>query len=199
MESITIKCWYCGREMSVDAMATSYRCESCGRRVDVLAQAAYQRGLNFYQAGQELRAKLRPTRTKRVYEMLTAENIQLYQQAYSALEYAFQSDLAEEQRHEGIAMMADMSRLFAERGMNSFAVASYWARLMNQVEIRLIQAALDARLADPANQGWLNGLRRWFWRTRSRQLAAALARLEAQINQLEALIGFIEPPRVRRT
>lgn len=172
-------------------------CEGCRQSFSLAAQRAYLRGRERFVEGQEHWAKTRDRRRRTCSRVMEQGALDLFGQAYSALQEAFRHDLAAGQRLAGIEMMAEITRLFVERTMVSGLEARYWAQLLVQQTAWLEVGAIDARLASGRLRGPLGWLWRCRWRVRRWQLAKALARLEGQLRQMEQLIGFVDPPHVR--
>jgi hypothetical protein len=137
-----------------------------------------------------------PSRRSRIaYAKQAYDVTQLYIESYTALQEAFQSNLAASQRYKAIEMMATISILFSQTNLVSPLEASYWTSLVvEQVNHKELNE-LTAKLSQPPS-GIYGRLFRWRLLLRRRQLAKALLRVEQRIDVLEQNIAFITPPRV---
>jgi len=189
-------CPYCSLTLDVPETVTWHRCERCGRLVNASAQRAYWRAQCHYAFAQE--AELTPLSPKRPYvqrNLKDAMGLEAFQQAHSALELAFQADLPEEARSEGIAVMAEITQILSKRQMLSPLEASYWVKVLIERNALQEQSEIDARLSPPARG---NPLQRLRWRLRRRQLRNGLLKLRHEISDLEETIAFVEVPHARR-
>ncbi|NLD73697.1 MAG: hypothetical protein GX649_13405 [Chloroflexi bacterium] len=194
MTPTEITCPYCNVPGDAADGVTWHRCEACGRLLSAAAQRAYARGHAHYEEALEGElTPLNPKRPGRVRERADAATIQAYQQAHSSLELAFQSDLPESQRSEGLLAMAEITQVLAKRDLLSPLEANYWVKVLVEHNTLAEQADLAAKLAE-ADAG---PLRRWRWQLRQRQLAKALTTLRREIADLEETIAFVEPPHAR--
>jgi len=124
---------------------------------------------------------------------LPTEIIRAYQQAYAGLSIALRQELTDSQRLASYKMMAEITRQFAPRAMVSQLEAEYWVKLAVELTARL---ELDEIEAMPAElTGAAAGLLRLRQRLRRRKLTKALAKLRVQIQELQRVIGFLDPLR----
>ena len=208
-----IECPYCQTELEIppgvdiNDKEEWITCENCQHKLNVLAQQAYMRGRTLYlSVRDEVAGVPAPQRAGSIFKpapktrQISIENdiIRTCQQAYSGFQVAFQFELPEEQREDGIEMMAEMTRLFLYRERISPLEASYWTKLMIEQTARQEYEELGQKLAEPQKRRFLGFLRRLRWHLRYRQLAKALVKLDEQIKDIERLIGFSSPPRARR-
>jgi chitinase len=121
----------------------------------------------------------------------------LFLEAYSSIQLAFRSELAEIQRSVGVEMMANMAAEFIRRSMISPMEQSYWATLLVLQNVQTEYDQLKLDLSAPGGAlAWIKRLR---WRTRQNQLRAALVELERRLAAIERQIDFVEVPRARKT
>jgi hypothetical protein len=173
-------------------------CPKCMFTINILPQCAYIRGLGAFSEGQEIVMKVSPKKRMRnpyLHELQVAAD--LYMQAYSALQQAFQGELGESQRRLAIEMMASISQLFLQYNMISGLEANYWHLIMVEKTTRQEVEKIDKKLAKPIPLGSLNILR-LRWQIRKKQLNKSLTMIDQKIRKLEHDIGFLEPPQVRR-
>jgi hypothetical protein len=165
--------------------------------LQVPAQRAFARGLRSFEEGQQaLEAALKSKRRSH-YERDSSAAVRSLQRAHSALMEAFRYELPDPQREHAVEMMAEISRLFAQRGIISPSETSYWARVALEQNCLRELDALYARLESPGRGvrgrlAWVHG------RLRRHQLTSALARVEGQLAMLEQIIAFADPPHARR-
>ena len=193
-----VMCAQCGFEFGGEGEAWPSVCPHCGRDIDLEAQFAYCRGRDAFIAGQDLLIALTPKmRRKNITTSFEMEGLQFYSQAYSALQRAFQGQLAESQRRLAIEMTAAMVLVFQTHGSISPFESSYWTTLMVDLTTQLDILEVRERLRKLPT-GLSGAVPRWRWRLRLRQLERALIELDTKIKTLEQNIGFVEPPRARR-
>jgi hypothetical protein len=194
MAETDLTCPYCGAANSGAEAVVWHRCEQCMRLFSAAAQRAYARGMEHWEEAQEGElTPLNPRHPRPRREAGDRETLQAYQQAHSALELAFQSDLPEEQRHEGLLAMAEIGQVLARRDLLSPLEAHYWVKVLMEHNALRERAELDGRLAEPGG----GALLRLRWRLRRDQLRRALAKLAREVADLEETIGFVEPPHAR--
>jgi hypothetical protein len=197
-ELAPLVCPACATEVAMDTDSWPENCPNCNRPFDLRAQFAFCRGRDAFIAGQELIIHIAPTRREK--NMTTSdemEGVQYYIQGYTALQQAFQGELAESQRQLGIEMVAAMVRVFQQHGMVSPLEAAYWSYLMVEMISQLECETLAEKLANP-RRGIIGAVLRWRWQTRKTQLEKALAQIDAKVRLLERQIKFVEKPRARR-
>jgi hypothetical protein len=194
MTDTDLTCPYCSAPNAAEDQATWHRCTQCNRIFSAAAQRAYARGMEHLAdaEGGDL-TPIDPRRPRPRRESGDMATLQSYQQAHSALELAFQSDLPEEQRHEGLLAMAEVAQVLARRDLLAPLEAHYWVKVLMEHNTRRERADLEARLAEPGG----GSLRRLRWRLRRDQLRRALDKLDREIADLEETIAFVEPPHAR--
>lgn len=197
MAATAIECPYCEQELLIPEDSLWYTCPHCQHGLNARAQRAYARGREWFFSEQEAGAGLYGVRRRGYCQPEEVKVLRAFQRAHSALQEALRIGLAESQREAAVEMMAEITRLFAHRQMISGLEARYWAQLVVEQNSWREYGALEQRLAQPRKGGLLSFLRHWRWQLRRRQLARALSGLDRQIQQLEEMIGFVDPPRAR--
>ena len=192
-------CPQCNEEFDITVGQLEYTCEKCGNQVaNMQAQFAYSRGYDAFFVGQRVYMDRPPNRrSAQAYTEQTREVIQLFSEAYSGIQEAMQSILADSQRYKAIEMMASISTLFMQSGLVSPLEANYWTSLMVEQVNRKEFEELAQKISQP-KPGILGTLARLNWRRRKRQLERALARGERRLQLIEQNMAFVTPPRVRR-
>lgn len=198
MAATAIECPYCEQELLIPEDSLWYTCQHCHHGLNARAQRAYARGRECFFGEQEASAGLYGGRRRDHLQPEEVGVLRAFQRAHSALQEALRMGLAERQREASVEMMAEITRLFAQRQMTSGVEAKYWAQLVVEQNAQREYEELEARLAEPRRGGLLGLLRRWRRQLRRRQLARALVALDKQIQQIEDMIGFVDPPRARR-
>jgi hypothetical protein len=193
-------CLICNEEFELAEGLLEHTCEHCGNPIgNMQAQFTYSRGYDAFFAGQRVYMEIPPKRRSAMaYAAQAQETTQLYSEAYTALQEAFQSNLADSQRYKAIEMMASISSLFMQTGLVSPLEAGYWTSLMVEQVNRKEYEELVQKLSQP-KPGFLASLVRLNWHRRKRILAKALARQERRIQLIEQNIAFVTPPRVRKS
>jgi hypothetical protein len=162
------------------------------------AQFAYSRGYDAFFAGQRVYMEIPPKRRSSLaYAEQAQEGTKLFTEAYTAIQEAFQDNLAESQRYKAIEIMASISNLFMQTNLISPLEAHYWTSLMIAQVNRKEYDELNQNLSQPTS-GILARLARLNQRRRKRQLEKGLGRLEKKILNIEHYIAFATPPRVRK-
>lgn len=198
MTATADECPYCRAELPIPDEGDRCRCSQCGCELDARVQRLFRRACERFSEGQAVWLGLLGRTTRPHYAPQARAVFGAYQQAHSALLEAFQCELPPSQRETGIEMMAEVVQVFQQRGMVSGLEARYWTRLVVEQNARRECEAIADKLVQP-RRGCLWGLLgRWRWRLRRWQLGRALRMLDREIRQIEALIGFVEPPRTRR-
>jgi hypothetical protein len=123
------------------------------------------------------------------------EAMENFIEAYTALQVAFKSELAEPQRSLGVEIMAVMAGEFMKRNMVSVLEMSYWSSVLIEQNSQIEFDQLKEKLNRPA--GGLGFLLRLRWRSRQKQLVKALIELDRKLNAFEKQIQFIDRPRAR--
>jgi DNA-directed RNA polymerase subunit RPC12/RpoP len=192
-------CPRCNQEFDLAEGQWEYTCQTCGNPVDNMqAQFAYSRGYDAFFAGQLVFMEIPPSRRSHLaYAEQANEATQLLTEAYTAIQEAFQSNLAESQRYKAIEMMASIANLFMQTGLVSPLEANYWTSLMIEQVNRKECDELNQKLAQPT-PGVFGLLKRLNMLRRRHQLERALPRLTKKINLIEQNIAFVSPPRVRK-
>ena len=198
-EPAPLVCPQCNLEFDIADGQLEFTCQHCGSRVENMqAQFAYSRGYDAFFAGQRVFMAIPPKRrSSRAYAEQTHEGTQLYTEAYSAIQVAFQANLAESQRDKAIEIMASIAHLFMQTGLVSPLEANYWTSLMVEQVNRKEYDELNLKLSQPTT-GIFSLLAQLNQRRRKRLLEKALGRLEKKILSIEQYIAFVTPPRVRK-
>ena len=192
-------CPRCNQEFEYIEGQVQYSCTKCGNSIDnIQAQFAYSRGYDAFFTGQLAYMEIPPNRrSRRAYAQQAHDVMQIFSEAYSAIQVAFQSNLAESQRYKAIEIMASIAVLFMQIDLISPMEANYWTSLMMEQVNHKEWVELSEKLSQPSS-GLLNFLARLRWHSRKRQLEKALVRVEKKIHLLEQNIAFITPPHVRK-
>lgn len=193
MTELLLTCPNCEAELRLPPGAHQVTCDQCQARLHVEAQFAYARGLAAFEEGQEIMGRVSPRRRRMFNHPDDRQAMDLFKEAYSALQYAFEGYLQEDQRQLGVEMMASMGREFAARLMVSELEASYWSMLMVELTAQNEYDSLQEKLSRPA----AHPLMRLRWNLRRSQLRRKLAELGQKIDKLERQIAFIEIPHAR--
>jgi hypothetical protein len=194
-----VGCPHCGESFAPPDDGPWQRCPRCGRDISADAQQAFQRASQLVSSALEATQMVGRVRLKGRAQREPHERSALfaYQRAHSALETAFQHELPEDLRVEGIALMVEITRYFGTQGMISPVEAGYWTKVLVEQNALTESADLDRRIQESGSGGTLASLARLRWRSRKRQLTRALASLDQQIRELEQIIAFVNPPRAR--
>ena len=192
-------CPRCDQEFDIPKGQWEHTCQHCGNRIENMqAQFAYSRGYDAFFAGQRVYMIIPPKRRSSLtYAKQAQEVTQLYTEAYSALQEAFQANLAESQRYKAIEIMASIAHLFMQTSLISPLEANYWTSLMIEQVNRKDYVELNQKLSQPTS-GIFGSLARLNRRRRKRELEIGLRRLEKKILSIEQNIAFATPPRVRK-
>jgi len=188
-------CPYCDVELHLPDNVWYYTCDHCGKHLDLKSQFAYLRGLDSFREGQDILEKLNPKKHRSLTSEQDRSAMELFRQAYSSLQVAFQTDLEEFQRTLGVEMMTSMAHEFMKRNMISPLEVNFWNSLMIE-QTAQNEYGLLKRKIDQAD-GTLAFFKRWRWRSRQKELLKALAELAEKIKTLEKQIEFIDIPRAR--
>lgn len=193
-------CPLCDQEFDYAEGQREYTCAYCGNRVENMhAQFAYSRGYDAYFAGQRILIDIPPNRrSSRAYAAQTQETTKLFTEAYSALQEAFQSQLAESQRVKSIEIMASIAHLFMQTSLISPLEAYYWTSLMIEQVNRKELEDITLKISQPIS-GFFDILARLNCYRRRHQLQRGLTKVNQKINQIEQNINFVTPPKVRNT
>jgi hypothetical protein len=196
MEEPPFICPYCETEIVLPDDVWYYPCDHCGKWLDLKSQFAYLRGLDAFKEGQEIMQAVNPKKRRLYYNSRDQAALNLFIEAYSSLQVAFQADLEESQRFVAVEMMTSMSNEFMKRNMVSLFEGTYWNSLMieqtAQNEYNLLKQKLQ-KLESP-----LRFIQRWRWTARLSQLLKSLEQLDSKIKSLEKSIEFVDIPRARK-
>jgi hypothetical protein len=131
------------------------------------------------------------TRNNATYKQV----MDLFVEAYSALQIAFTGKLVEVQRQVGVEMMASMSAEFSMLNMVSPLEVHYWGMVRNE---QMAQMEID-RLKSNLNRSDLtpNLVARLHSAIRIRQLKKKLAETSEKLKLIEDQIEFVDAPRAR--
>jgi hypothetical protein len=192
-------CPKCAEQIEPVADGASLNCYRCGHRIDTPAQLAFLRGQAAYYSGsfgltQRKRDKKRPDSSAE-----DGATVRQYMLAYSALQEAFQGELAESQRRAGIRMMAAVSQEFQQKTLISPLESGYWVALLMEVRVEEDLAEVRAKLADSQANNLAEHLARFRLWLKNRRLEAQLKQLDQKIRLIELGIEFATPPRARKT
>ena len=188
-------CPYCDVELHLPDEVWYYTCDHCGKHLDLKSQFAYLRGLDAFREGQDILDRLNPKKHRKLTDQQDRAAIELFRQAYSSLQVAFQVELENFQRTLGVEMMTSMAHEFMKRKMVSPLEANYWNSLMVEQTAQNEYDLLKEKLAKTS--GSLGTLKRWRWHSRQKQLLKALEQLAKKIRLLEMQIEFVQIPRAR--
>jgi hypothetical protein len=195
MEDSPFFCPYCEIELHLPDDVWYYTCDSCGTRLDLKSQFAFLRGLDAFREGQDIMEKVSPRKRRTSFNSLDQSAMELFKQAYSSLQVAFQANLEEGQRSLGVEMMNSMAQEFMKRSMISPLELTYWNTLMVEQTSRNEFDSLSEKLSQPG--GKLTFLARWRWKMRQKQLRDALFQIDNKLKLLEKQIEFIDIPKAR--
>lgn len=195
MSDHPFECPYCETEIQVPESEWYITCPRCGRRLNLESQFAYLRGVDAFTEGQEIMNRISPRKRRLASNPRDQEAMELFIEAYTALQVAFKAELAEVQRVLGVKMMAAMSGEFMKRDMVSSLEMSYWSSALIEQNSQEEFDELKEKLGRPGSG--LGLLLRMRWRMRKNQLAKALVQLDQRLNAFERQIQFVDPPRAR--
>ena len=197
MSDFLLKCPSCARELQPPLDVWYYTCEYCRESLDLKSQYAFLRGLEAFDEGQAIMQEKGPrkARNKTRQNAVYRQSLDLFTEAYSSLQVAFQGSLGEVQRQVGIEMMSSMAAEFMKMNMISPLEMSYWNSIMNE---HVAQSEIDQikeRLTRP--MGTFAPLIRLRWRMRLNQLKKKLVEIDERIVRIERQIAFVQIPRAR--
>ncbi|HEY3291577.1 MAG TPA: hypothetical protein VGK87_15710, partial [Anaerolineae bacterium] len=115
MAPIPFQCPHCRHDLLIPDDVWHYNCDFCREKLDLKSQFAFLRGMQAFDEGQDLMVGKGPrkprskTRNNATYKQV----IDLFVEAYSALQIAFTGKLVDVQRQVGVEMMASMSAEFS--------------------------------------------------------------------------------------
>ena len=195
MSDLPFLCPYCDTEIQIPDNAWYVPCPHCGRRLNLESQFAYLRGVDAFAEGQEIMVKISPRSRRIPNNPKDRQAVDLFIEAYTAMQVAFKAELAEMQRSLGVEMMANMAGEFMKRNMVSPLEMSYWTSLLVEQNSQNEYDRLQEKSSQP--RGPLAFLRRMRWRSRQKQLVKALDELDRRLNAIERQIEFVDIPRAR--
>jgi predicted RNA-binding Zn-ribbon protein involved in translation (DUF1610 family) len=192
-------CPQCDQEFDFVEGQWEYTCLNCGNHIEnIQAQFAYSRGYDAFYAGQRVYMEIPPNRGSHLaFAEQTHEATQLFTEAYTAIQEAFQANLADSQRYKAIEIMAWIANLFMHTNLISHLEADYWTSLRFEQVNRKEYDELNLKLAQPTS-GAMDLLTKLNWRRRKHNLEKGLYRVSKRINLIEQNIAFTTPPRVRK-
>ena len=198
-EETPFVCPFCEKELILPKEAAQYyTCEYCGKRIDLPAQFAFNRGLEAFKEGQAAYQGLKYLKKKRAaYDAAELTVVRIFEKAYFSIQQAFATDLAEPQRALGVEMMVNMAQLFTKRDLISGLEASYWGLLMVEHTAQEEYDVLRQKIANPA--GALGLIKQIRWRSRKGQLKRALVKLDQKIRYMETHMAFTYPIHARKS
>lgn len=195
MDTPSFVCPYCETDINLPDDVWFYTCPHCRHLLDLKAQFAYLRGLDAFSEGQEILVNISP-RKRRLDEPRMQQALELFREAYSSLQVAFQSPhLSQDQRSLGVEMMASMSSEFMRLNMVSPLEMNYWKTVMVELTAQEEYDQIKEQLGLP-DRG-LMFLKKIRWRFRQKQLLKALAEQDKKLKIFEKQIEFIDPLRAR--
>lgn len=195
MDDAPFTCPYCETELQLPEDVYYFTCTSCGKRLDLLAQFAYLRGLDAFSEGQDLMETISPRQRRIQSNRRDRRAMELFMEAYSSLQLAFKAELEDSQKSLGIEMMSSMAQEFMKRDMVSMFEMNYWTSLMVELTAQREYHRLKDKLAHL--DGPMAFYKRMRWSARQKKLLASLAEVDRKIKALEKQIDFIDPPRAR--
>jgi transcription elongation factor Elf1 len=195
MSDALFVCPYCNREIEIPDNAWYITCAQCGNRLNLESQFAYLRGLDAFSEGQEIMNLISPRKRRIASNARDRQAINLFMEAYTALQVAFKAEMAEAQRALGVEMMAAMAGEFMKRNMVSALEWGYWSSILVEQNSQVEFDELKGKIQHA--RGVLGSLMRLRWRLRQKQLAKALVDLDRKLKALETQIQFVDLPRAR--
>lgn len=196
-EAHPFTCRFCDTEIQLPVDAWYFTCPHCGHRLDITSQFAYLRGVDAFTEGQDLMEEISPRRRRIPYNNQDTRAMELFREAYSSIQVAFQAELAEAQRALAIEMMASMSGEFMKRNMISPIEMNYWHMLMVELTAQVEYETLKEKLASLDTSDPLSMVKQLRWRSRQKKLLDSLAEIEEKIVAFEKQIDFVEVPKAR--
>ncbi len=198
MEPLIIHCPDCGRELTVPGEDARTVCSACGQVIDVLAHVAFEWGQEtFVEAREQALAKrLLPMGKRTLWRPLDEAIALPFEQAYSAVREGLRGKLHDRQRKASIEMLAEITGLLANHLMTSPIEAKYWMRLFHE-QLCLDQVSELCQKLGAGQRGPTHAIPRLWWRCRLARARRALTKIEKQVDQIEALAEFADPPRAR--
>jgi hypothetical protein len=195
MSERPLRCPYCDFENEIPENGFYITCSYCRHRLNLESQFAFLRSVDAFTEGQEILETISPRLRRIPNNTIDKQALDLFIEAYTAMQVAFKVELADMQRSLGIEMMANMADEFMKRNMVSPLEANYWISLLIEQNSRNEHAQLMEKMGRPG--GPLAFIQRMRWRARQKQLAGAIAQLNRKIDALERQIVFVDIPRTR--
>ena len=190
-------CPFCETEIQLPEEAWYFNCPNCGRRLDLTSQFAYLRGLDAFTEGQDLMEQVSPRSRRTPYNPQDRRAMELFQEAYSSIQVAFQAELSDAQRSLAVEMMASMSGEFMKRNMISPIEMNYWHTIMVELTAQVEYETLKEKQADLLARDPLSMVKQLRWRSRQNKLLASLAEADQKIAAFEKQIEFVDIPKAR--
>lgn len=188
-------CPYCEIEIQLPEDVWYYTCTHCGSHLDLKSQFAYLRGLDAFSEGQDIADRINPKKKKNHFNPRVTTAMEIFKEAYSSLQVALLTDLAELQRSLAVEMLASMSQEFAKWDLVSPLEMNYWSSIMVEQTAQWEYNQLKEKLSNPDQPiFWIKKMR---WRSRQKQLLQSLAKLDEKIKTIEKRIAFVDKPRAR--
>ncbi len=190
-------CPYCDGQLVPLPDHPDLACNVCGRRFDAEMLYAYKDAEDAFVEGHHNVASMAKRRIEPRRDLLEAETSELFRFAYNKLRTAIRYQLPEVYRLAAIEMLAEITLFFSERAMTSRYEAGYWHRLLIEVDDDRAIAEIDVQLARP-RRGPFGPFTRLLAHYRRRRRLSRLRLIDRQISELESIMGFVEPPHLRR-
>jgi hypothetical protein len=193
----SIKCPHCAHDVQFPFEARYTICRNCRQRLDLPSQFAFLRGLAAFEEGQAIVQAVNPKKKKNLtkFNETYRTALNLFMEAYSSLQVAFQARLGEVQRQVGVEMMASMSQEFMKHLMVSGLEVSYWNSIMVEQTAQIEYDGLKEKLRQKKGSIIL----RLRWVLRQRQLRNKLQEINTKIKALENQIAFVDIPVARNS
>jgi len=190
-------CPYCDGQLLPLRDHPDLACNLCGRRFDAEMLYAYKDAEDAFVEGHHNVATMAKRRIEPRRDLLETETSDLFRLAYNKLRTAIRYQLPEVYRLAAIEMLAEITLFFSERAMTSRYEAGYWHRLLIEVDDDRAISEIEVLLAKPL-RGPLDPFKRVWARYQRRRKLNRLRLIDRQIVELEEIMGFVEPPHIRR-
>lgn len=190
-------CPYCDGALVALPDHADLACALCGRRFIAEMIEAYKDGEDAFVEGHHLVATIEKRRIEPRRDNLERDAKDLFRYAHTQLWRAMRFQLPEVYRLATIEMMAEIIRFFSERGMASRYEAGYWHRLLIEVDDDRVITEIDQQLEEPLRSPWAL-VKRLYARHQRRRKLKRLRLMDRQIAEIERVIAFVDPPRIRR-
>jgi hypothetical protein len=197
MSERPFRCPYCDFENEIPDSGFYITCSQCGHRLNLESQFAFLRSVDAFSEGQEILDGISPRKRRIPNSPTDRQSLDLFIEAYTAMQVAFKAELAELQRSLGVEMMANIADEFMKRNMVSPLEANYWISLLVEQNSQDEYDRLKEKIIQL--RGPLAFLSRMRMRSRQKQLLNALAQLDGKLTALERQISFVDIPRTRNT